>query len=235
MQERRKIYTSFHELSPREYMYFPKGTLDPGKPGRFSKIEIVHILVSMGVLTLAFSLAFSPIYNFNLEVLLEYIPISFLGILTAFFVHELAHKFSAQKFGLWSEYRMYTNGLLFSLLLAVFTGFVFAAPGAVMFRGETRPFEMGKIAVSGPLANILIALGTFYLYLFVFFEDPFLNKIFGTICLVNALLGTFNLIPLGPLDGVKVIRWNGMVWAVLFIVALLLMVLIIPRIPDFLI
>ena len=50
---------------------------------------------------------------------------------------------------------------------------------------------------------------------------------------MNALLGTFNLIPLGPLDGVKVIRWNGVVWAVLFIVAVFLMVLIIPRIPDF--
>ena len=59
MQERRKIYTSFHDLSPSEYMYFPKGTLDGGSPGKFSRIEIYHLLLAMGVLTLAFSFTFS--------------------------------------------------------------------------------------------------------------------------------------------------------------------------------
>ncbi len=226
MQERRKIYTSFHDLPPREYMYFPKGTLDPGKPGEFSRTEIIHILIAMGVLTIAFSFAFSPIYNFNLETLLEYIPISFLGILTAFLVHELSHKFMAQKYGLWSEFRMYPNGLLLSLLFAVFTGFVFAAPGAVMFRGETRNFETGRIAAAGPSANIIIAGITYVLYQFVFFEIGFAGKLFGFICLVNALLATFNLLPFGPLDGVKIIRWNGIVWSILLTVSIILLVLI---------
>ena len=57
MAEEKKIYTSFHDIPPREYMYFPKGTLDPGKPGRFSGVEIAHLLISMGVLTIAFSFA----------------------------------------------------------------------------------------------------------------------------------------------------------------------------------
>jgi Zn-dependent protease len=235
MQERRKIYTSFHDLSPSEYMYFPKGTLDGGSPGKFSRIEIYHLLLAMGVLTLAFSFAFSGnsiLFGFeNVQTLLFAAPIAFLGILTAFFVHELSHKFMAQKYGLWSEFRMYPRGLLLSLFFAVFTGFVFAAPGAVMFRGETRNFEMGRIAAAGPLANIVIAVITYPLYRFVFFETSFVGKILGFICLINALLGTFNLLPFGPFDGMKVIRWNGIAWAALFIIAIIMMILIFPIAP----
>ncbi len=236
MQERRKIYTSFHDLSPSEYMYFPKGTVETGKPGKFSKIEIKHLLIAIGVLTLAFSFAFSGNsirsgFN-NIQALPLALPIAFLGIITAFFVHELSHKFMAQKYGLWSEFRMYPRGLLLSLLVSVFTGFVFAAPGAVMFRGETRTFEIGRIAAAGPLANIVIAATTYPLYRFFFFETSF-GKILGFICLINALLGTFNMLPLGPFDGMKVIRWNGIVWAALFIIAIIMMILIFPIAPLF--
>ncbi|MCK4415781.1 MAG: Zn-dependent protease [Thermoplasmatales archaeon] len=121
---------------------------------------------------------------------------------------------------------MYPRGLLLSLVLAFLTGFVFAAPGAVMFRGETRNFETGRIAAAGPSANIIIAGITYALYRFVFFEVGFVGKVLGFICLVNALLGTFNLLPFGPLDGVKVIRWNGIVWSILLTISIILLVFI---------
>ena len=44
-------------------------------------------------------------------------------------------------------------------------------------------------------------------------------KIIGFIGLINAFLATFNLLPMGPLDGVKIIRWNATVWTILFIIA----------------
>ena len=227
MVEKRKIYTSFHDIPPRDYMYFPKGTLEMGKPGKFSKIEITHLLTSMAVLTIAFSFAFTSnnlIYGFNFGLLVFFIPTAFLGVLTAFFFHELSHKFMAQKYGLWSEFRMYPRGLLLALVLSVLTPFVFAAPGAVMFRGEIRNFEMGKIASAGPLANIIIATVTFPLYLFVFYETATIGQIIGFICLINAFLATFNLLPFGPLDGMKIVRWNATVWAMLFIIAITMMV-----------
>lgn len=234
MVEERKIYTSFHDIPPREYMYFPKGTLEPGRPGRFSGIEVTHLLISMIVLTLAFSFALTGnyIYNFDLDSMLSFIPISFLGIVTAFFFHEISHKFMAQKYGLWAEYRMFPMGLLLALFLAVFTGIVFAAPGAVMFRGDTRNFETGRIAVAGPLANLVIAAVTFPLYLFVFYEESTLNKVVGFICLINAFLATFNLLPFGPLDGAKVIRWNVNIWILLFISAVAMTMFIFLRFPP---
>jgi len=236
MVEKRKVYTSFHDIPPREYMYFPKGTLEMGKPGKFSRIEITHILTSMAVLTIAFSFALTKnnlIYGFNFGSLVFFIPTAFLGVLTAFFFHELAHKLMAQKYGLWSEFRMYPRGLLLALVLAVLTPFVFAAPGAVMFMGKTKNFEMGKIAAAGPLANIIIATITFPLYLFVFYETATIGQTIGFICLINAFLATFNLLPFGPLDGVKVVRWNATVWAALFIIAITMMAVTLRFAPVF--
>jgi len=224
MDKERKVYTSFHDIPPREYMYFPKGTLDMGKPGKFSRVEITHLLISMFVLTIAFSFSLTKnnlLNGFaNLEHLSLGIAMSFLGIITAFFFHELSHKFMAQKYGLWSEFRMYPTGLMLAFLLSIFTGFVFAAPGAVMFRGDSRDFETGKIAVVGPLANIVIACIMFQLYIFVFFETQTIGQIVGFICFINVFLAAFNLLPLGPLDGAKVIRWNATVWTVLFSVSI---------------
>jgi Zn-dependent protease len=209
-------------------MYIPQGTLQRGKPGSFSRTEIAHLLIAMLVLTTAFSFTLSPLYRFNLRTFLAAIPMSFLGIFTAFFVHELSHKFMAQRYGLWSEFRMYPLGLALSLFLGIFTGYVFAAPGAVMFRGETRPFETGRIAAAGPLANIITAAVTYPLS--VWFIDSSVSSfslggIIVFVCFVNAFLATFNLLPLGPLDGRKVFQWNEIAWFLLFTAAVLLVVL----------
>lgn len=236
MAEKRKIYTSFHDISPREYMYFPKGTIEVSKPGKFSRLELKHLLISICVLTIAFAFVLSRnnlFYGlssgFELDNLQKGIALSFIGIVSAFFVHEMSHKFMAQKYGLWAEYRMFPKGLQFALLLGLLTPFVFAAPGAVMFRGESRDFETGQIAMAGPLANIILAMITFPLYLFVFFEQSILRDIVGFICFINAFLATFNLLPFGPLDGVKVIRWNATVWIILLIIAIVMLMLIWTR------
>ena len=59
MNEEKKFYPSFHDISPREYMYFPKGKLEGGKPGHFSKIELLHLSISIFILTIAFLFALS--------------------------------------------------------------------------------------------------------------------------------------------------------------------------------
>jgi Zn-dependent protease len=118
---------------------------------------------------------------------------------------------------------MYPRGLVLSVVVAFFTGLVFAAPGAVMFRGDARPSDSGKIAAAGSSANIVIAVVTYLLYHFLFSQMGFWGTLIGFICLVNLLLATFNLLPFGPLDGKKVLLWNEMVWFVLFSVSVLLL------------
>ena len=79
--------------------------------------------------------------------------------------------------------------------------------------------------MAGPLANIIIAFITFPLYLYVFYSPP-IGTIIGFICFINTFLALFNLLPFGPLDGTKIIRWNATVWIILLIFSTILLTLI---------
>jgi Zn-dependent protease len=217
-------------------MYIPEGQLEVGRPGSFSRLELLHISIALVVLTVAFAVAFSavqpPILGFNLSGFLRALPLAFLGMLTGFILHEFAHKFMAQRLGLWSEFRIFPLGLLLSLILAVGTGFVFAAPGAVMFRGNARNEETGRIAMAGPLVNIVITtlfFGLVPVTMGVTVGGVNLDEIFVFVGMINALLAVFNLLPLGPLDGRKVLAWNGIVWSALMVAAVVLVVVTFER------
>ena len=77
------------------------------------------------------------------------VALSFIG-------HELGHKIVAQKFGMWSEYRMFPMGLALSLVMSL-VGFLIAAPGAVMIRGNgITNEENGRISIAGPAVNMVL-------------------------------------------------------------------------------
>ena len=153
MVDNNKKYKSYHDIPPREYMYFPKGTIELGNPGEFSGLEIKHLLISIFALTFAFSFALTRnnmievfYYNeFQLNRFILGIAQSFLGVIIAFVCHEISHKYIAQKYRLWSEYRMNTKGIIFASILGFLTPIVFAAPGAVIFRGKVRVFVVVRL------------------------------------------------------------------------------------------
>ncbi len=241
MDRDRKKYQSYHSLSPREYMYFPRGTIPMGKPGQFSRLELIHLICAIIVLSIGFSFALTQSSllmmflfdeGFDIKRFAFGLGLSFLGVIFAFVVHELSHKFMAQKHGLWSEFRMYPKGLLVALILSITTGFVLAAPGAVMFRGDPRPFEQGRIAVAGSSANIVFAAVLFIAYqLFLAGSETILSISIGFIFLINAVLGFFNILPFGPLDGVLIYTWDKRIWFILFLSSLILMSMIVSFIP----
>lgn len=221
-------------------MYFPKGTIEPSKPGEFSRLELQHMIISMSVLTIAFSFALSPnnLYDvffeskgFRPDLIPKFLGMSFLGVLTAFFFHEMAHKFIAQKQKLWAEFRMFTGGLGLALFFSITLGVPFAAPGAVMFRGGARPHETGKIAISGAFANTIIAFVSFLSFNYLTPEDTLLWQMMGFVCFINAILAFFNLLPFGPLDGVKVIKWSPTLWLILLIAATTILISIWTQFP----
>lgn len=225
-KKEKKIYSSFNEIPPREYMYFPKATLKPSKPGEFSRLELQHLIISMSVLTVAFSFALSKnnLYHvfivsggFRFDIMPKFLAMSFLAVFTAFFFHEMAHKFMAQKYALWAEYRMFTGGLGLAIFFSLVLGIVFAAPGAVMFRGGARVYETGKIAITGPFANTIIAFISYIIFNYILQEKTILWQIIGFICFINAIIAFFNLLPFGPLDGVKVVKWSPTSWLILLI------------------
>lgn len=133
-------------------------------------------------------------------------------------MHELAHKFSAIYYGAKAEFKFWPTGLLFAIGLSLITsgGFVFAAPGAVYIWGKNiTKKENGIISLLGPLSNFVMAIIALIISFFI--THKYILTIFFAIVQINLFLGIFNMIPIPPLDGFKVFRWNKIIWVSLLV------------------
>lgn len=187
---------------------------------RTSETEIRHLLIAWFAIALAFTIV---LYRWNYDLNLPSIfAISAVTVGLAFIFHELAHKVVAQRYGAWAEFRM-TPFMLLVAVLTAFAGFIFAAPGAVMISKQylTRA-ESGKIAVAGPMMNVILAFLFFALLSLVDHEMVELIGRFGM--LINAWLAVFNMIPVSVLDGRKVLAWDKWVYVVALALAIAVLV-----------
>lgn len=182
----------------------------------FGRAEIRHILLAIVVLTAAFAIAFAGGVGANPTDLLGFFVVAVVAVPTGFLLHELGHKVVAQRYGLLAEFRSWSFGLLLALLTAVLAAVIFAAPGAVVISGVVNRQQNGRISAAGPFTNLVI--GSFFLLLwYLLFQLGINFPIAGQVTLllflvlvafINLLLGAFNMIPIPPLDGSKVIRWD---------------------------
>jgi Zn-dependent protease len=193
------------------YKYTVSYTPQSSRIFAFSKTELKHLAIgALLVMAVGFTYFLTTRANLlNLTILSIAFTLSFL-------LHELAHKFSAQYFNLWAEFRLTLQGALITLI-SIFLPFKIISPGSVMIAGSGTRKTVGKTAISGPVTNII--LSTICIIIAAFTQNLFLIVAF-----INALLAVFNLIPFGVLDGLKVFRWNKTIWAVTFAVAIALIV-----------
>jgi Zn-dependent protease len=192
----------------------------------FSALEVRDIAVAWLGLGVAFFLSFVS-QNFgigNLPAAVSNAPLDALTILgielvtvgSGFVLHELSHKFTAQRYGYWAEFRMWPLGLVFALVTSLL-GIIFAAPGATYISGmNISEAENGKISIAGPLTNVAVALCFLPIWLFLSSMGFYWHLLGFEGVFVNVFLAAFNLLPLMPLDGAKVFHWNKLIWAVLF-------------------
>ena len=185
----------------------PKGQI------KFSKTEILHITVAILVLSVAFSVVMRRRFTSldpSMNDMLFLLGFSFILVVFSFLIHEFGHKFVAQRYNAWSEFRAYPFGLLFALMMS-FMGFLFAAPGAVYIRGNIDKEMNGKISLAGPAVNFVVSAIAIVLF---FMTGGLLATLFGMLAYLNAFLGLFNLIPIPPFDGSKIVAWDLKVYIV---------------------
>jgi Zn-dependent protease len=191
-----------------------------------SSTEVLHIAIAFLVLTIDIAIVVSGLLRsvqfggFNPDAVFAGLSFGAAAALTGFLAHELAHKIVAQRLGFWAEFRMSPVGLLFSLVTALF-GFLFAAPGATVVGGIGDARNWGRTSIAGPALNLVE--GTVFAV-----AGLLLNTRSGLagaagflvlLAFINGWFATFNLLPFGPLDGRKVLRWSTTIWVAVFAAA----------------
>ena len=204
---------------------------------QFSSGEILSIIVAWIVLSVAITYA-------NLVGLLtgtgglDVVIAGFVATATGFILHEMGHKYVAIRRGYLAHFRLWIWGLVLTLSIVTVSGggIVFGAPGAVYIspsaaglygydpgRRTVDPEEDNMvISAAGPVINLAFAIG----FLAIRFSIPsgFLATIASFGFFLNVGLGSFNMLPVPPLDGSKIFRKNILValgialplWAMFF-------------------
>ena len=188
---------------------------------RFTKPELRDLLLAWVALGIAFTLfldrrtVFAALNNpsaVSTIVVTGTIVRSLATVGIGFLLHELAHKVVAVRFGQIAWFRA-DYGMLGLAVAAGLAGFLFAAPGAVHHRGRITARENGLIAVAGPVTNLGLAV----LFLPLAFGPGFIGSVGNLGVTINLLLAAFNMLPVGPLDGKKVLSWSRPVFLTVFV------------------
>jgi Zn-dependent protease len=154
---------------------------------------------------------------------IQTIAVYALPVLFAITLHEAAHAYAARYFGdltAYSQGRMSLNParhidpvgtVLLPLVLALLQSpfiFGYARPVPIDFTRLNHPKrDMMWVALAGPAANLLMALGWMVLYLVLYaasLNEEYFFRVAEAGILVNLVLFAFNLFPLPPLDGGRI-------------------------------
>jgi Zn-dependent protease len=191
------------------YDYSPR--LKPGKIGR--KEATSFLIGAVLVWLVGFEILIS--FSYPAQLYQEALLVNSILFVAAFLLHEYAHKLVANFSGLWAEFRLNMIGVLLTAL-SIFTPFFkIISPGVTMISGVADTKTLGKIAIWGPVVNIIMSLALLPVL--------FLPK--GSILLpsfyLNGFIAVFNLLPIGILDGKKVFDYSKLIWTASFAYSLI--------------
>ncbi|MFX1553053.1 MAG: hypothetical protein ACFFBV_03930 [Promethearchaeota archaeon] len=205
-----------------------KGILLPHKSELFHFIIGVSLIFIIGLLTFYPSLINTG-YEWAIIMLAGFYA-------TAFLFHELGHRQVAKHFKLQTKFRLLTFGMILTVFGVVFNiyslisgGASFpslALPGAVVVLGLSKiDRTTGLCKAAGPTVNLVYGTILFIVsFIIPSYYYP-LNMLIGLAANLNFMLGTFNMIPVGILDGQNIWKWNKKVYITLCGSLLVLLIL----------
>ena len=212
----------------RQESQIPVDAFDPDSGIKFKgillphKSELFHFIIGVSLIFIIGILTFYPnLINTGYEWAI-FMLAGFYA--TAFLFHEFGHRQVAVHFGLQTKFRLLTfgmiltvSGLVFGLYSLISGGLGFpslALPGAVVVLGLSKiDRTTGLCKAAGPIVNLVY--GTILFIISFIIPTYPLNQLIGVAASLNFMLGTFNMIPIGILDGQNIWRWNKKIYIAL--------------------
>ena len=192
-----------------------------------SSTELKHLFISWVAISYAFAIMLGWMElgrkptgsEITGPFITELFMISLFTVGVSFIIHEMGHKFIAQQYGAWAEFRMSTGMLMLAIYMAWQIGILFAAPGAVQIFGpHISKSQYGKIAASGPAMNLFLAV----VFMPLIGDPGFLGEVGRLGVIINLLLAGFNMLPVSVLDGRKVLAWSPVAYIALFALVIMM-------------
>lgn len=179
--------------------------------GRGSQMNVLFILI---LIMFAISQA-----NFDLMATLLTLP----GLILALTLHEYSHAVVSDRLGdptPEQQGRLTLNPLAHldpvGTIFLIFAGFGWGKPVQIDSRYYRNPArDMMLVSLAGPVSNFIQSIVWFFVYgalaTFAPLQTSYPLQVITTMvlyaALINVSLGVFNLLPLPPLDGSKILRY----------------------------
>ena len=159
--------------------------------------------------------------------MLYFLPISFIAVSLSFILHEYMHKRTAEHFGAIAAFRRSDTGILITLLTSIF-GFLIGLPGAtVIYTNTFTRREEGIVSLAGPLTNFAV-FGIFFAVILLIPLTGYAAVAITTTLYISLWLAFINMLPVYPLDGSKVLKWNKPIYIATIGAIFLLLYAIMP-------
>ena len=136
-----------------------------------------------------------------------------MGFVVGITIHEAAHAYSAYLLGDDTAYRQgrvtlnpFSHLDVLGSLMILMAGFGWGKPTPVML-SKLKGGLLGPVAVAlaGPVSNLFIVSVCAVLFVFPAFQGGYALYVVAGVAFINALLFVFNLVPIPPLDGSKIL------------------------------
>ena len=225
--------------------FIPENAFDPDSGIAFKgimlpyKSEFLHLLIGC---SLIFIIGLLTFYNPESQAQFEKMGYGWVIFMlagfytTAFLFHEFGHRQVAKHFDLQTKFRLLTFGMILTAvsiitsLMSLLTNSIalpaLALPGAVVVLGLDKiDNRTGWCKAAGPLVNLVYGS----ILLIISFMMPRtlypLNAFIGLAASINFMLGLFNMLPIGILDGQNIFKWSKKMYFFLVIALLILLII----------
>lgn len=191
--------------------------------GWFSYVERSQFMLGVLALALIYSWDNWGGTQFDLVFGLKNFARAFILVAITLYVHHASQRVMALRNGLKAEQQLWWYGIIIGLMLAIVSNggikllavsstlaFILPVHRLGAFRYGPNMSVIAKICLAGPLGNVLLASVVALVDMFA--ASPLLRELF----VLNLVFAWWNMLPIPPLDGAKVLFWSRSVYVLLF-------------------
>jgi len=184
----------------------------------------------LAILSLAVAFIGPKYFHLGGSAIITGVLIPIITATIAVVPHEIAHRQAARSYGCDSRFILSFKWFIITLLINLISGltgfgalvFVSGFTGIFCRFGLMSKEVEGKTALAGPATNLIIALISLLLLFTLPIKNIYIVYLLYEAFEFNSYVAFFNLIPIPPFDGQKVMRWNIGVWGASIVFALIL-------------